>query len=47
MAMPDEVKEYRMRKQGQGVSRQTIATYIAKLDNKGLIDRNTNNYIYY
>jgi len=47
MAMPDEVKEYRMRKQGQGVSRQTIANYIAKLDNKGLIDRNTNNYIYY
>lgn len=47
MAMPDEVKEYRMRKQGQGVSRQTIANYIAKLDNKGLIDRNTSNYIYY
>ncbi len=47
MAMPDEVKEYRMRKQGQDVSRQTIATYIAKLDNKNLIDRNTNNYIYY
>ena len=47
MAMPDEVKEYRMRKQGQDVSRQTIATYIAKLDRKGLIDRNTNIYIYY
>lgn len=47
MAMPDEVKEHRMRKQGQDVSRQTIATYIAKLDNKGLIDRNTNKYIYY
>ena len=47
MAMPDEVKEYRMRKQGQNVSRQTIASYIAKLDSKNLIDRNTNNYIYY
>ncbi len=47
MAMPDEVKEYRMRKQGQDVSRQTIANYIAKLDRKNLIDRNTNNYIYY
>ncbi len=47
MAMPDEVKEYRMRKQGQDVSRQTIANYIAKLDSKNLIDRNTNNYIYY
>ena len=47
MAMPDEVKEYRMRKQGQDVSRQTIATYIAKLDRKNLIERNTNDYIYY
>jgi len=47
MAMPDEVKEYRMRKQGQNVSRQTIASYIAKMDSKSLIDRNTNNFIYY
>ena len=47
MAMPDEVKEHRMRKQGQDVSRQTIATYIAKLDSKNLIDRNTNDFIYY
>lgn len=47
MAMPDEVKEYRMRKQGQDVSRQTIATYIAKLDSKNLIERNTNDFIYY
>ena len=46
MAMPDEVKEHRMRKQGQNVSRQTIASYIAKLDSKNLIDRNTNNFIY-
>ncbi len=47
MAMPDEVKEHRMRKQGQNVSRQTISSYIAKLDSKNLIDRNTNNFIYY
>lgn len=47
MAMPDEVKEHRMREQGQDVSRQTIANYIAKLDSKNLIDRNTNNFIYY
>lgn len=47
MAMPNEVKEHRMRKQGQDVSRQTVATYIAKLDSRNLIDRNTNNFIYY
>lgn len=47
MAMPDEVKEYRMRKQGQPVSRQTIASYISKLNRKNLIERNTNNFIYY
>lgn len=47
MAMPDEVKEHRMREQGQDVSRQTIANYIAKLDSKNLIDRSTNNFIYY
>ena len=47
MAMPDEVKEHRMDIQNQHISRQTIATYIAKLDRKGLIDRNTNKYIYY
>ena len=46
-AMPDEVKEFRMTNNGNHVSRQTIATYIAKLDRKGLIDRNTNKYIYY
>ena len=47
MAMPDEVKEIRMRKQGQPVSRQTIATYTAKLKNKNMIDFNTKNFIYY
>ena len=35
--MPDEVKEYRMRDQKQDVSRQTIATYISKLDRKNLV----------
>ncbi len=47
MAMPDEVKEARMKNDGNGVSRQAIAGYIAKLDGKNLIERNTNNYIYY
>ena len=45
--MPDEVKEYRMRDQKQDVSRQTIATYIAKLDRKNLVDRNSSDFIYY
>lgn len=47
MAMPDEVKEYRMRAQGQDVSRQTIARYVYRLDQQNLIDRNTNNFLYY
>lgn len=47
MAMPDEVKEYRMKKEGNPVTRQTIATYISKLDAKGLINRNTTNFVYY
>ena len=46
-AMPDEVKEHRMRENGQPLSRQAIAGYIAKLDKKNLIDRNTGEYIYY
>ncbi len=45
--MPDEVKEYRMRDQKQDVSRQTIATYISKLDRKNLVDRNSSDFIYY
>ena len=47
MAMPDEVKEKRMRDKGRPVSRQTIANYIAKLDAKELILRNTGEYLYY
>ena len=47
MAMPDEVKEVRMRKMGQDVSRQTIATYTRRLESNDLINRNTKNFIYY
>ena len=47
MAMPDEVKEVRMRKMGQDVSRQTIATYTRRLETNNLINRYTKNYIYY
>lgn len=47
MAMPDEVKEVRMRKMGQDVSRQTIATYTRRLETNNLINRNTKNFIYY
>ncbi|MBR5485724.1 MAG: hypothetical protein IKV41_04370 [Oscillospiraceae bacterium] len=46
-AMPDEVKEYRMRKQGQPVSRQTIFNYITKLEQKNLLDRSSGECIYY
>lgn len=47
MAMPDEVKEVRMRAAGYPVSRQTISGYIGKLDAKNMINRNTKNFIYY
>lgn len=47
MAMPDEVKEVRMRAMGQDVSRQTIATYTRRLELNDLINRNTKNFIYY
>jgi len=46
-AMPDEVKAVRTNDMGQYVSRSTIAHYTAKLDSQNLIDRNTNNFIYY
>lgn len=46
-AMPDEVKEQRMRSAGMGVSRQTIASYLRKLDATEMINRNSYNYIYY
>lgn len=47
MAMPDEVKEVRMREMGQPVSRQTIAAYTYRLEANSLINRHTNNFIYY
>ena len=46
-AMPDEVKEVRTEEHGRKITRQTIANYTAKLDSKNLIDRNTNNFLYY
>ena len=47
MAMPDEVKEAHMREMGQPVSRQTIANYTYRLVANNLINRHTNNFIYY
>lgn len=47
MAMPDEVKESRMRKEGKDISRQTIANYTAKLEVHDLINRYSPDYIYY
>lgn len=47
MAMPDEVKEVRMRAVGYPVARQTLAGYISKLEQKDMITRNTKNFIYY
>ena len=47
MAMPDEVKENRLRKIGEGVSRQAIAGYIQKLEKRNMITRHTNDFIYY
>lgn len=47
MAWPDEVKEARMRKMGQDVSRQTIANYTSRLEANNLINRHTKNFIYY
>lgn len=47
MAMPDEVKAHRLKEMNKKVTRQSIANYIAKLDAKNLIDRNTKEYIYY
>lgn len=47
MAMPDEVKEHRMRECGKDISRQTIAGYVRKLVQYDMISRNTDTYIYY
>lgn len=46
-AMPDEVKEQRMRELNQSISRQTIAKYIEKLNAKGFLTTHGTNYIYY
>lgn len=46
-AMPDEVKEVRMAENGKPVSRQVIARYISVLERNELINRHTNNFIYY
>ena len=43
----DEFQEARMRGNGRPVSRQAIAGYIAKLDAKNFIRRNTGDYLYY
>lgn len=47
MSMPDEVKEVRMRAFGKNISRQTIATYTHRLEINELINRYTDNYVYY
>lgn len=47
MAMPDEVKEAALRFDDKNISRQTIAKYTQKLVTKNIIDRNSNNFIYY
>lgn len=47
MAMPDEVKEHRMREHGRDISRQTIANYIEKLRRKGWVYTATGRFIYY
>ena len=46
-AMPDEVKEVRMKENGKPVSRQVIARYLSVLERNELINRHTNNFIYY
>jgi hypothetical protein len=47
MAMPDEVKEYRLRQINQDISRQTIAGYMSKLERNDLINRTSKNFKYY
>ena len=47
MAMPDEVKEVRMKGNDRPLTRQTIATYTRKLVQKEYINPNIGNYIYY
>lgn len=47
MAMPDEVKEVRLAQIGEGVSRQAIAGYIRKLEQRDMISWRTDRFIYY
>ena len=46
-ALPDEVKEYQLRMMDKDVSRQSIARYLQRLEMNNLINRHTNNFIYY
>lgn len=46
-AMPCEVQESRMRLIHKEISRQTIAGYLNKLYNKGMIEKKSGNFIYY
>lgn len=46
-AMPCEVQETRMKLIHKGISRQSIAGYLDKLCNKGMIAKNSGNFIYY
>ncbi len=46
-AMPDEVKEHRMRAEGRDISRQTIANYEEKLKALGYFATSSTNCIYY
>ena len=46
-AMPDEVKEVRMKEREKPLTRQSIARYLTVLERNELINRHTNNFIYY
>lgn len=46
-AMPDEVKETRMRTMGINISRQTIHKYERRLEMQEIINRNSTDFIYY
>lgn len=47
MAMPDEVKETMLRLDDKTISRQTITNYTQRLVDKNMIERNSNDFIYY
>ena len=46
-AMPDEVKEYRMRADENPISRQTIAKYTFQLKHLDIVNLDSGRYIYY